>query len=253
MIRALIVDDEPHARERIRSLLLRHGDIEIAGECGDGISAVTAIRDVRPQLLMLDVQMPGLDGFGVLSHLRPKDVPVTIFVTAFDEHAIRAFDVGAADYVLKPIVADRFALALERAIARVGHGATAGSPAEQIAPVLKQAGAEGLWLDRFVVEQRGRMHVVPAAAVDWIEAAGNYVRLHTGSDSHLLRISLAVLESRLDPALFLRIHRSTIVALRTVTGIRGGDHGEADVILSDGTNLRAARSRARTLRMRLKP
>jgi len=250
MVDALIVDDEPHARERVRTLLARHASVQVIGECSDGIAAVTAIRRERPQLLLLDVQMPGLDGFAVLAHLRPREVPITVFVTAFDQHAIRAFDVGAADYVLKPIVAARFDLAVERALQRLASGSPA--PSRQLEPVLKQAAVEGLWLDRFAVEQRGRMRIVPAASVHWLRAAGNYVRLYGDTGSHLMRGTLSVLQTRLDPAAFLRIHRSVIVSLRHVAAIRPGQHGEADVVLRDGTVLRASRSRARELRTRLR-
>jgi two-component system LytT family response regulator len=250
MVEALIVDDEPHARERVRTLLSRHASVRIIGECADGITAVTAIRRERPQLLLLDVQMPGLDGFGVLAHLHPREMPITVFVTAFDEHAIRAFDVGAADYVLKPIVATRFDLAVERALQRLAAGSP--TPGRQLEPVLKGAAVEGLWLDRFAVEQRGRMVVVPATSVHWLAAAGNYVRLYGDTGSQLMRGTLSVLQTRLDPAAFLRIHRSAIVSLRHVAAIRPGQHGEADVVLRDGTVLRASRSRARELRTRLR-
>ncbi|HEU4558639.1 MAG TPA: LytTR family transcriptional regulator DNA-binding domain-containing protein [Longimicrobium sp.] len=248
-IDALIVDDEALARERIRTLLARHADVRVAGECADGVAAVAAIRRERPRLLFLDVQMPGLDGFGVLAHLRPGEMPLTVFITAFDEHAIRAFDVGAADYVLKPIVPARFALAVERALQRLSDGAP--SPGEQLAPVLKQA-VEGRWLDRFAVESRGRTVIVPADAVHWLEAAGNYVYLHGEDKRHLLRGSLRVLEFRLDPAAFMRIHRSAIVSLRHIAAVRPGTHGDAAVTLRDGTTLRASRSRARELHARLR-
>jgi two-component system, LytTR family, response regulator len=192
--------------------------------------------------------MPGLDGFGVLAHLRPGEMPLTVFITAYDEHAIRAFDVGAADYVLKPIVPARFDLAVDRALGRLAAGAV---PGEELQPVLEQA-VEGRWLSRFAVESRGRTVLVPAASVRWLESDGNYVRLHGEGGSWLLRASLRVLERRLDPAAFLRIHRRTIVSLHHVAALRPGGHGEADVTLRDGTVLRAARSRTRELRERLR-
>jgi two-component system, LytTR family, response regulator len=249
MVAALIADDEAHARERVRTLLAGHAAVRIVGECADGVAAVAAIRRERPQLLFLDVQMPGLDGFGVLAHLRPSEMPLTVFITAYDEHAIRAFDFGAADYVLKPIVPTRFALAVDRALRRLGAGNP--TPGEQLAPVLRQA-VEGRWLDRFAVDVRGRTVMVPAESVHRLEGAGNYVQLHGDTGRQLLRGSLRVLEFRLDPAAFMRIHRSAIVSLRHIASVRPGSHGEAEVTLRDGTVLRASRSRARELGARLR-
>lgn len=249
-VTALIIDDEPHARERLRDLLARRSDIRVIGECGDGSSAVTAIRRSRPELILLDVQMPELDGFGVLAHLRPREMPVTVFVTAYNQHALRAFDMGAVDYVLKPIVAARFELAIDRATQRVRERSV--SPSSQIKPVLESAAPDGPWLERLIVERRGRMLIVPVWSVHWLEAAGNYVRVHGQDGSNLMRATLRVLETRLDPRLFYRIHRSAIVALGSVADVRPGSHGDADVILRDGTELHASRARGRELRLRLR-
>jgi two-component system, LytTR family, response regulator len=245
---ALIVDDEPNARERIRALLARHPSLTIVGECGDGVDALAAIRRERPQLLLLDVQMPGLDGFGVLAHLRPREIPVTVFVTAFDEHAIRAFEVGAADYVLKPIVSSRFDVAVARAIERIGE--RAGVPRSGVPAVLR-AHSGGPWIDRLIAEKRGRLHVIPLASVRWLASEGNYVRIHAADESYLMRATLGLLERRLDPARFARIHRSSIVALRHVFSMAPGEHGDATVRLQDGTVLPVSRKRARELRERL--
>jgi len=242
---ALVVDDEPLARERIRTLLRNHPGVEVAGVCADGVEAVAAIRHLRPQLLLLDVQMPGLDGFGVLAHLIPREIPVTVFVTAYDRHALRAFEVGAADYVLKPIVRARFDLAVGRALQRLKTGAA------DVRTVLR-AGAAGAWLDRLVVERRGRLAVVPLADVHWLAAEGNYVRVHTAAGAALMRSTLRLLEARLDPARFARIHRSALVALDHVVSVEPGPHGEGSVCLSDGTVLVSARTRTRELRARLR-
>jgi two-component system, LytTR family, response regulator len=232
LITALIVDDEPNARERVRTLLEASREVMIVGECSDGESGVAEIRRRKPQLLLLDIQMPGADGFAVLHALEAEEIPTTIFVTAYDEHAIRAFDVGAIDYVLKPIVAERFQLALDRALERIRSGS---------------------WLDRLVVEQRGRMTVVAISSVIWLEAEGNYVRVHSTAGATLMRSTLTGLEKRLDPKQFLRIHRSAIVSLAYVAGITPGDHGDATVTMRGGATIVAARTHARALRAALNP
>ena len=244
---ALIVDDEPNVRERIRSLLVRHAGVAVVGECGDGVEALAAIRRERPQILLLDVQMPGLDGLGVLAHLTPREIPVTVFVTAHDRHAIRAFEVGAADYVLKPIVRARFDLAIMRALARV---AQRERPARQGAKILR-AQTTGPWIDRLVVERRGRLVVIPLARVRWLESQANYVRVHATDGTYLMRATLRLLESRLDPARFVRIHRSTIGALEHVARLEPGAHGDGTLRLDDGTALATSRTRTRLLRARL--
>ena len=245
---ALIVDDEPNARERIRALLTRHTSVTVVGECGDGVEAIAAIRRERPLILLLDVQMPGLDGLGVLAHLTPREIPVTVFVTAHDRHAIRAFEIGAVDYVLKPIVRARFDLAVTRAVARV---AQRERPARAGVRILR-AQTAGSWIDRLVVERRGRLVVIPLARVRWLESEGNYVRVHAIDGTYLMRATLRLLESRLDPARFARSHRSTIVALEHVAGLEPGAHGDGTLLLEDGTALPASRTRTRLLRARLK-
>ena len=249
-VRVVIADDEPPARERVRTLLGAFPRLAVVAECEDGVAAVEAVRRTRPQLLVLDIQMPGLDGFGVLAALRPRERPVTVFVTAHDEHALRAFEVGVADYVMKPIRRDRFVAAVERALDQVAtlgrHGA------RDLEPLFRQLRADGRWLDRFVVERGGRLRVVPVGAARWLEAADNYVRLHTSDGTHLVRGSLAELAAQLDPSAFVRVHRSAIVAVRRVRDAATGRHGELDVTLDDGTRLRVARSRAEELRRRLR-
>lgn len=250
MIKTIITDDEPNARERIRTLIAQDARFQLVAECSDGVEAVAAIRRERPDLLLLDIQMPGLDGFGVLAHLLPQEVPLTIFITAYDEHAIKAFDVGAVDYVLKPIVPARLATALTRALERLAQGKRLGPV--QLPPLLRSVQQVAPWLDSLIVEQRGRMVLLPTAQVHWLEATGNYVRVHSDQGSHLMRATLTMLESRLDPQQFLRVHRSAIVALNRVTLVEPGAHGDARITLRDGTTLAAARGRASELRARLR-
>lgn len=247
-VRFLIVDDEAPVRERVRALLALAPGVEIVGECRDGIQAVDEIRRLRPDAMTLDVQMPGLDGFAVLAHLEDGEIPVTIFVTSYDEHALRAFDVGAADYVLKPIAPARFRTALVRALARVRGGSTH----HQESAVLRHRHQEGRWLERLVVDTAGHMRLMPLDTVRWLEGADNYVRVHTTQGSHLMRITLAHLETQLDPAHFLRVHRSSIVAIARVRAVEPGTHGDAVVTLDDGTEVRVARTRTARLRRRLR-
>jgi two-component system LytT family response regulator len=250
IVRALIVDDEPLARQRLRTLLKGESDIEVVGECADGQEAVAAIRELQPHLLFLDVQMPVLDGFGVLEALGAETLPAVIFVTAYDSYAIRAFEVNALDYLLKPFDRDRFRKALERARAQIEQAE--GEPrrpapltGEQLSLLLGegQPGRSGRqFLDRLVIKSGGRVFFLRAEEIDWIEAAGNYLRLHVGSDMHLLRDTMNNLEARLHPDKFLRIHRSTMVNLERVKELQPWFHGDYKVILQDGTELTLSRS-----------
>ncbi len=233
-------------RRRIRTLLEERADIVVTGECVDGLDAIRAIRQERPDIVFLDVHMPRLDGFGVLAHLPAPIRPVFVFITAYDEHAIHAFDVGAADYVLKPIRPDRFALAVDRALGRLDV-----LPAERAAldAVLQNARAHGRVLDRFVVERRGRMQILPARSVRWLESVGNYVRVHVeDGTSHVVRTTLRALADQLDPQRFVRIHRATIVQATRVTALEPRGHGDATVTLDDGTQLAASRGRVAALK-----
>jgi two-component system LytT family response regulator len=237
-IQALIVDDEPLARKKIRLLLEHEMDIEIIGECVNGPKAVVAIEKHQPDLLFLDVQMPGLDGFGVLQAIRPEQWPVIIFVTAYDEYALRAFEVHALDYLLKPFDQARFQTALTRARAQL-HRAPDFN--QQLRALLKDFKPEPKSLERLVIKTAGRVYFVSVSELDWIEAADNYVRLHTGSETHLLRETMNALETKLDPARFVRIHRSTIVNLERIKEMKPWFHGEYIVILRDGTQLTLSR------------
>jgi two-component system LytT family response regulator len=238
-IRVLIVDDEPPARQRIRSLLKGDTEVEIVGECADGESAVTAVLDEQPDLVFLDVQMPLLDGFGVVEAVGPERMPVTVFVTAHDQHALRAFEVNALDYLLKPYDRARFKKAVDRAKALIGRPR---HDAERLTELLAAVRGEPKPPDRIAVKAANRVYLVRVEDIDWIEAAGNYLRLHTGKDEHLLRETMTALASRLDSAQFLRIHRSTIVNVERIREIQPWFHGDYAVILQDGRQLTLSRS-----------
>ncbi len=240
-IRALIVDDEPLARERIRTLLTGEPEIEVVGECGDGHKAVAAIRRHAPDLLFLDVQMPELDGFGVLQELGAQPLPVVVFVTAYDKYALRAFEVHALDYLLKPFDRERFYKTLTRARAQIRQEKS-GEVSERILALLADLKGAPKHLERLVIKSGGRVFFLRTEEIDWIEAAGNYVRLHTGGEEHLLRETMSKLEAQLDPGKFLRIHRSTIVNLERIQELQPAFHGDYVVLLRDGTRLTLSRS-----------
>jgi two-component system, LytTR family, response regulator len=246
-IRALIVDDEPFARAGVRLLLARARDVEVVGECSNGLEAVAAIAETAPDLVFLDVQMPELDGFGVVEAVGAARMPAVIFVTAFDEHAIRAFDVHALDYLLKPLDDERFALALERARARL-RGDGGRDLRAALAALVGQARLDAPPLERLAVKSGGRVYFVAVDDVDWVEAADNYVSLHAGRETHLVHGTLGALERRLDPRRFLRVHRSTIVNLARVRELRPLFHGEYEIVLADGTRLTSGRSYRDALR-----
>jgi two-component system LytT family response regulator len=271
-VRVLVVDDEPLARRTLQLLLSADPQLEVVGEAGNGALAVQMIRDLAPDLVFLDVQMPEMDGFGVLRALEGEHAPAVVFVTAFDEHAVRAFDANAADYLLKPFDDERFARALARAKGRVGDrrvrelavrlagmlggGAPASAPPPAPVPPPPPATPPSAsapepqpaaYADRIVLRDAGRITFVDAATIDWIEAEDYVVRLHAGAATHLLREPLRDLERRLDPRRFFRIHRSTIVNLGSVKELQPYFHGDYVVILRDGTRLRLSRSRREQL------
>jgi two-component system, LytTR family, response regulator len=238
-IRALVVDDEPLARRAIRRLLGKHDGMDVIGECGDGESAVTEIRERKPDLVFLDVQMPEMNGFQVLRELGADEIPVTIFVTAYDRYALRAFEVNAIDYLLKPIGKERFERALTRAKQRIA-GKLNYDEVHRIISRLDRLAAQ-TYPNRLAISKNGRVLFVATKDIDWIEAEGNYVRLHVGNREHELRETLAGLEERLNPAEFLRIHRSTIVNIQRIKEIQAWFHGHHRVLLEDGTELRLSR------------
>jgi two-component system LytT family response regulator len=240
-IRALIVDDEPLAREGIRMRLKQEPDVEVIGACKNGREAVTAIlRDV-PDLVFLDIQMPRLDGFGVVEAVGVKRMPHVIFVTAYDEHALRAFEVGALDYLLKPIDGGRFSEAMERARGRI-RGENFEAFSGRLHKMMEALGVERKRLERLSIKSAGRITFLGVDEIDWIEAADNYVQVHAGRESHLLHATMNNLESRLDPKKFLRIHRSAIVNVGRIKELHPMFHGEYRVILKDGTRLTSGRS-----------
>ncbi len=240
-IRTLLVDDEALARERLRALLAGEPDLEIIGECADGAEAVAALEREQPDLLFLDVQMPELDGFDVLATARPARPPVIIFTTAYSEHALRAFEVHALDYLLKPFDRERLQAALRRAREHL-RLARAEALNEKLHALLAEVRPPSSKTDRLVVKSGGRVMLVRTAEVDWIESADNYVILHVGAESHMLRETMASLEARLDPRQFLRISRSTIVNLDRVKELQPMFHGDYVVILRNGTRLNLSRS-----------
>jgi two-component system LytT family response regulator len=240
-IRTLIVDDEPLARQRLRQLLDADPDISVLGECGDGEQAFADVQGLRPDLVFLDVQMPLLDGFGVLHKLAGTPLPVVIFVTAHDRYALKAFEVHALDYLLKPFDKTRFTTALARAKAQVRQGAAAALD-QRLHDLLQSVEGRSHGPERLMVKSGGRIYFVRVADIDWIEAAGNYVRLHVGKDDHLLRESLTALEKKLDASRFVRVHRSTIVNIDRIREIQPAFNADYVIILEGGTELALSRS-----------
>jgi two-component system, LytTR family, response regulator len=233
-IRAMIVDDEPLARSNLNVLLRLHPEIEIVGECGSGVEALAEIRNSRPDLVFLDVEMPECDGFDVLEMLGGDLPPAVVFVTAYDKYALRAFEAGALDYLLKPFDNARFELALDRAKERILQGRRSPRTREQLA-----------------VKSAGQLTFLKISEIDWIEAADYYSCLHVGTKSHLLRRSMAELDQELDQSAFCRIHRSTIVKLDRVRGLKLNENGDYDVLLHNGTRLRLSRRYRKQLQSRL--
>jgi two-component system LytT family response regulator len=237
-IRVVIVDDEELARERIASLLSRESGIEIVGAAGDGRSAVKLIEERRPHLVFLDVQMPEMNGFDVLRNLSVPTPPSVIFVTAHDRFAVRAFEVHAVDYLLKPFDRERFSAALNRAIAGMEARKNPGPQLNSLLAALKTAKP----LDRLLVKCDGRVLVIKTADLDWIEAADNYVNLHLANETRLMRETMNSLESKLSPETFLRISRSIIVNLERIKELQPMFHGEYVVVLKNGTKLTLTRN-----------
>lgn len=237
-ISALIVDDEQLAREELSYLLTDIPDIEILQTAANGIEAVKLIEQLEPDLVFLDVQMPERDGFDVVKALPPRRLPAVLFVTAYDRYALQAFEVHAVDYLLKPFTGERFRTALDRARERIAQHVQDPALAE-LARALRNRPA---YLSRLPIRSGGRTLFVNLDAVDWLEAADNYVRVHVGQREHLVRETLATLEAQLDPERFARIHRSAIVRLDGVAEIRPTSHGDAEVVLRNGSRLTASRT-----------
>lgn len=241
-IRALIVDDEPIARKGIRRELESDADVEIVGEGANGREAVALIRRRGPDLVFLDLQMPEMDGFGVVEEVGVERMPTVVFVTAFDEFALKAFEIHALDYILKPFNSERFQKALRRAKRQINQ-ANDKDLKERLLSAIQDsrlARREG-YLQRLVVKSGCRIFFLSVEEIDWAEAADNYVRLHVGKESHLVQCTMSKLESRLDPKLFLRVHRSTIVNVARIKELQPLFHGEYAIILTSGKELTSSR------------
>ncbi len=254
VIHTLIVDDEPAARDGMRQLLSRDPEIAVAGECANGVQAAVAIRAATPDLVFLDVQMPELDGFGVLREVGVERAPAVVFVTAYDQYALRAFDVHAIDYLLKPFTDERFLEALARAKQQVRHsrlGELSGKLAALLETYDGGRATAPAYLERLVVRSGGKVTLLRVDEIEWIDAEGDYVRIHVGKAWHLLRETMKHLEAQLDPRRFVRIHRSTIVNLERVKELQPFFRGEYVVVLHNGTTLKLSRGYRDTLEARL--
>jgi len=240
-IRVLVVDDEPLAREKIRAMAADDPEIRVVGECSNGAEAIEAIQTIRPDLILLDVQMPEVGGFAVLEALKDEGLPPVIFITAYDHYAVRAFEVHALDYLLKPFDRERFQAAIERAKRQLRRENGAHIDA-RILRLLEQISEQPRYSERLVVKTGGRVFFLNTDEIDWVEAEGNYVNIHAGKKAYLLRETIGGLESQLDPKEFVRIHRSAIVRLDRIKELQPWSHGEYHVILNDGTRLTLSRS-----------
>jgi two-component system LytT family response regulator len=266
-LRVMIVDDEPLGRQRVADLVRKEPGVEIVGMIGDGASAVDAIRSLSPHLVFLDVQMPGMTGLDVVRAIGPADMPTTVFVTAYDKHALEAFDLAAIDYLVKPFDDDRFEAAFQRArhIARLEEGSRlrdmllavlgeAGSGKREAAPAVPASAFQHLpsrFLERIPVESRGKVRFIAVSEIDYILASGPYAELVVGDRKHLIREAMQNLENQLDPARFFRVHRSAIVQLDRVEALLKGPGGDCDVQLKSGVKIKIARSRREELEKRL--
>ncbi len=254
-IAALIVDDEPLARRTIRDLLAEQSDIEIIGECSDGLEAVAFMQEKLPDLLFLDVQMPGLDGFETLARIEPERIPAIVFVTAYDHYALKAFDVHALDYLLKPFNDKRFREAVRQArvqielkeINKVSQSLLSLLGDRKLPEAVQPPVSRKCSLTRFMIKARGRVVFIEASQVDWISADDYFIKLHVDARSHLLRMSMNELEEKLDPRTFMRIHRSTIVNFDRVKELRQTPSGEYVAVLKTGTELKISRGRRERL------
>jgi two-component system LytT family response regulator len=254
-IKTIVVDDEPLARRNLRVLLEKDPQIEIVDECRNGREAVKAINALSPDLIFLDIQMPELDGFDVLARVDPEKIQAIIFVTAFDQYALKAFEVHALDYLLKPFDDERFAFALRRAKSQI-EAREINRVSKRLLALLEERESQREistgYLTRLMIKASGRVVLLKVGEIDFIEADGNYAKLHVGRKAHLLREKMHDLEGRLDPAKFVRIHRSVIVNLDRIKELHPHFNGDYIVVLEDGRQLRLSRTRRENLEARLK-
>jgi two-component system, LytTR family, response regulator len=249
-IRVLVVDDEPPARQRLTDLLCQDAHVSAVLEAADGLTAIRMIETEQIDLVFLDVQMPELDGIGVLDAIEPAQMPLTVFVTAYDQHAIRAFESNALDYLLKPFSDERMEATLKRARARLAER-KAGQFGQSVLNMMSALPRGERYLDRLILKSAGVTHFVRVSDVDWIEGAGVYVNLHVAGKELLYRATLNQLTARLDPARFIRVHRSATVNIDSIVRLEPVSHGEFDVILKDGRQTRVSRTYRAALEQRL--
>ena len=239
MIRTLIIDDVQLARERLKRCLAGEPEVQIVGECDNGTNAVASIRELSPDLIFLDVQMPALDGFGVLEALKGERVPAVVFVTAYNEYAIQAFDVNALDYLLKPVDCARLSKAVARAKSQLAQ--PADDLDSRFRAMLEDIKAGSKFLKRLTIKLTGHTILLPTDEIDWIEGYGNYLKVHAGRESHLIRGTMQSLESKLDPETFVRVHRSAIVNIEKIKEIYPRSNGDQDLVLQSGEQLMLSR------------
>jgi two-component system LytT family response regulator len=250
VLRIVIADDEPLARQRLLMLLADEQNVDVVAECADGPAALAAIERLHPDLVFLDVEMPGASGFDLIDAVGPGRMPSVIFVTAFDNYALRAFDVRALDYLLKPFDRDRFRSAVMRAREHI-EGRSEGELERRLLELVHGLKPAAHTLERFVVKAGGRVFFVRASEIEWIEAAGNYVKLHVGTETHLFRETMHAVEDKLDPDLFYRIHRSHIVNIERVRELQPSFNGEYVVCLKSGARLTLSRGYREKLQERI--
>lgn len=242
MIRTLIIDDVALARERIKRCLARDPEIEIIGECDNGAKAVADIRSLAPELIFLDVQMPALNGFGVLEALGKERLPEVIFVTAYNEYAIQAFEVNALDYLLKPVDCERLEVAVERAKARRAQVSRVEDFDHRFKAMLEDLKSGSKYAKRLTIKLTGRTILLPTDEIDWIETYGNYLKVHAGRESHLIRGTMQSLEAKLDPQKFVRVHRTALVNVEKIKEIVPRSNGDQELVLQNGTQLMLSRN-----------
>jgi two-component system, LytTR family, response regulator len=241
-IKTIIVDDEKLAVEKIRRELRNDKEILVVGEYYDGVSAVNGIQESKPELLFLDVQMPELDGFGVIKALDNNELPVIVFVTAYDKYAVQAFEYHALDYLLKPFDSARFETSLKRAKQSIHQKYQGETLQQQLKQLIENMSQETAFLERLIVRTKGRIFFLDVSEIDWIEAAGNYVKLHTATENHLIRSTMKSMAEKLDPKDFIRIHKSSIVRLDKIKHIQPWFNGEYIVTLYNNEKLTLSRS-----------